>query len=132
MTDESDGSGGESDASSGVLPDGTTAQEAFSGRVVGVGTGVVPCDECGRELRDGQSVVVYSYRLTNPDWWALARCSCEDCAPDTVISPRLGADEVLVEATLRHRSFPTTGRRRLSLDDVEIRVYSPPTAGDFR
>jgi hypothetical protein len=127
MTDESESSTDSS--SSGILPGETTPQEAFSGRVVGIGTGVVPCDECGRELHDGGSVVAYSYRLSNPSWWALAQCYCGDCAPDGVETPRLGADEVLVEATLRPRSFPTTGRRRLSLADVELRAYSPPTEG---
>ena len=125
MSDELD----DSRDSTAVLPDETTPKEAFSGRVVGIGTGVVPCEECGRDLRDGASVVVYSYRVSNPTWWALARCHCEDCAPDGVETPRLGTDEVLVEATLRPRSFPTTGRRRLSLADVELRAYSPPTEG---
>ena len=129
MTDESEDS---RESSTAVLPGETTPKETFSGRVVGIGTGVVPCEDCGRELHDGESVVVYSYRLSNPSWWALVRCFCEDCAPDGVETPRLSTDGVLVEATLRPRSFPTTGRRRLSLADVELRAYSPPTAGDFR
>jgi hypothetical protein len=136
MTGESPEDGSDSEASSMPSTDGPptepTPQEAFSERVVGIGTGIVPCEECQRELSEGRAVIVYGYRLSNPRWWALARCYCEDCAPETLSSAKLGLDEALVEATLRPRVFLSTGQRRLCLADVAVQDASPETEGGTR
>lgn len=88
------------------------------------------CSYCKTVLQEGDAVRAYAVQYAGDDCWSILRLYCCNCRPDDVISPTLGAIELLVDGRLVTIMDSTTQRTSLSLHDVKPVVQSLAEVGD--
>ena len=88
------------------------------------------CGRCGRSIGEGSPVDVYAYSMSDERDVTVARISCSDCAPDTIVYPTLGGTEWLVRGTLALRSDVACQLHQLVfVSGKGVNDMSPPTDG---
>ena len=87
------------------------------------------CTACHTDIREGQQIGLYAYRLADTRRWDVARVFCRGCTPDQLAKPTRGVAELLVTGTLGTLSDPATQSHRLCVAEVLTQRLSPPTDG---
>lgn len=96
----------------------------LTGTPVARQSNVSRCTTCGAFLADGADITAYAYRLSDEPRLRIARLYCAACDYQTIEHPTLGAEEVVVSASL------TTCHERLVLSDIEVCDWSRKVGGD--
>jgi hypothetical protein len=88
------------------------------------------CSYCKTGLQEGDPVRAYAVQYAGDDQWSIPRLYCRECHPVDVITPTLGATELLVDGRLVTLMDAVTQRTPLSLYDAEPVTRSAPEVGD--
>lgn len=90
----------------------------LTGEPVGRMDGVPQCASCGAFLGRGASTTAYAFQHSDEQSLSVAHLYCPSCGDKTVTHSTLGAEEVVVGATL------VTCHGRLRLSDVAVYDWS--------
>lgn len=103
-----------------VGPD--TYRHLLSGHSVGSTERCPRCISCGELIRPGESLTVYAYRLVGEQEFTVARLYCRACEERAVISPTLGAFDLLLAARLAQASGQFVLGQISLLEEVPMNV----------
>ena len=104
-------------------------ERAITGATISDGEHAL-CGRCGQSVGEGSPVSVYAYSMSDESDVSVARISCIDCAPDTIVHPTLGGTEWLVRGILGLRSDVARQSHQLVFVPSEGAIdMAPPTDG---
>ncbi|QLH80989.1 hypothetical protein [Halosimplex pelagicum] len=103
-------------------------EQVFEGHAVGAG-GKACCGSCRRTVREGDRIIVYAYRMSDMRRWSVAQLSCRSCSDLDVLTPTLGATEVVMNARLAVTADAATQESRLTIRAPQVTTFSAPEEG---